>query len=68
MTNKSAERRATQRQERSATDAHEFLATVVSEDTRLKTVHRLSLQSDSKKASPTDETVRIYRHHLQANK
>lgn len=68
MTKKPAERRATQKQERSATDAHEFLATVVSEDPRLKAVHRLSRQSDSKKTSPTDETVKIYRHHLQAKK
>jgi len=68
MTKKPAERRATQKQERSATDAHAFLATVVSEDPRLKAVHRLSQQSDSKKTSPTDETIKIYRHYLQARK
>lgn len=68
MTKKPAERRAPQKQERSATGAHEFLATVVSEDPRLRAVHRLSRQADSKKASPADETVKIYRHHLQAKK
>lgn len=68
MTKKPAERRTTQKQERSATDAYEFLSTVVSEDPRLKAVHRQARQSDSKESSPADETVKIYRQHLQAKK
>jgi hypothetical protein len=68
MTKNPAERSTRQKHERGASDAHVFLATLVAEDPRLKAVHRLSQQSGSKKTSPADETVRIYRHHLQAKK
>lgn len=45
-----------------ATD--KFLEKLVAQDARLKAVHRQESQSTQKGESSTEETVKIYRHHL----